>query len=90
MKTKKNSLFTRKTKHSASTQEQLTAEGDELHRRLLRISLWDTLNKDRKQPISFAFKAKASDVINRVLAIEYLQNKTRGSLIRRTKERESY
>ncbi len=49
-----------------------TETGEELHRRLLRISLWDSLNKDRKQPISFAFKAKASDVINRALAVEYL------------------
>ena len=55
--------------------------GEDLHRRLLRISLWDSLNKNRKEPISFAFKAKASDVINRALAVEYLS---------RMKERQGY
>jgi hypothetical protein len=44
----------------------------ELHQKLLRISLWDSLNKDRKQPISFAFKVNPNDVINRALSVEYL------------------
>lgn len=45
---------------------------EDLHQKLLRISLWDSLNKDRKQPISFAFKVNPNDVINRALSVEYL------------------
>jgi len=45
---------------------------EDLHQKLLRISLWDSLNKDRKQPISFAFKLNSNDIVNRALAVEYL------------------
>lgn len=45
---------------------------EELHQKLLRISLWDSLNKDRKQPISFAFRMNLNDTINRALSVEYL------------------
>ncbi len=45
---------------------------EDLQQKLLRISLWDSLNKDRKRPISFAFKVNPNDVINRALSVEYL------------------
>lgn len=43
-----------------------------LHKKLLKISLWDSLNKNRKEPISFAFKITPTSVLNRVLAVEYM------------------
>lgn len=43
-----------------------------LHSRLLRISLWDSLNSKRKEPMSFAFKITPTSVLNRVLAVEYM------------------
>jgi hypothetical protein len=49
-----------------------TSNPEELHQRLLKLSLWDSLNKNRKQPISFAFKVNPHDVINRALSVEYL------------------
>lgn len=45
---------------------------EDLHQKLLRISLWDSLNKDRKQPISFAVKVNPNEVINRALSVDYL------------------
>lgn len=45
---------------------------DVLHKRLLKTSLWDSLNKNRKEPISFAFKINPTSVLNRVLAVEYM------------------
>lgn len=43
-----------------------------LHTKLLRISLWDSLNSKRKEPMSFAFKITPTSVLNRVLAVEYM------------------
>jgi|JI10StandDraft_1071094.scaffolds.fasta_scaffold196117_2 hypothetical protein len=45
---------------------------ESLHSRLLRISLWDSLNSKRKEPMSFAFKITPTSVLNRVLAVEYM------------------
>lgn len=50
----------------------VVSDSEELHQRLLKLSLWDSLNKNRKQPISFAFKVSPHDVINRALSVEYL------------------
>lgn len=47
-------------------------KAEDLHQKLLRISLWDSLNKDRKQPLSFAVKVNPNDVINRALSVDYL------------------
>ncbi len=43
-----------------------------LHKRLLRISLWDSLNENRKTPMSFALKINPTSVLNRVLAVDYM------------------
>ncbi|MBL8033007.1 MAG: hypothetical protein JNJ69_04860 [Leptospiraceae bacterium] len=59
MKNTKNSLI---RSESAET----------LHKKLLKISLWDSLNKNRKEPMSFAFKMTPTTVLNRVLAVEYM------------------
>jgi hypothetical protein len=45
---------------------------EKLHSRLLRLSLWDSLNSKRKEPMSFAFKITPTSVLNRVLAVEYM------------------
>jgi len=47
-------------------------DAEALHTRLLRISLWDSLNSKRKEPMSFAFKITPTSVLNRVLAVEYM------------------
>ncbi|HNA79609.1 MAG TPA: hypothetical protein PKY99_09160 [Turneriella sp.] len=52
---------------------------ESLHQKLLRISLWDSLNKNRKEPMSFAFKITPTSVMNRVLAVEYMtRHRTEG------------
>jgi len=43
-----------------------------LHKRLLKISLWDSLNKNREEPMSFAFKINPTSVMNRVMAVQYM------------------
>ena len=58
----------KKQKNSLARSESTEA----LHKKLLKISLWDSLNKNRKEPISFAFKSTPTSVLNRVLAVEYM------------------
>lgn len=50
----------------------LCESAESLHSRLLRISLWDSLNSKRKEPMSFAFKITPTSVLNRAFSVEYM------------------